>query len=327
MITIIVPVYNIEQYLPKCLESLCAQDSCVREILLINDGSTDNSLEICQRFAEKDSRIKIINQENKGLSATVRVGVKAASCEYIGFVDGDDYIDNSMYEVLFRQITENKADMAICEYDLVDENGSLIEPCKFGVEQSGVYIKENNKFPLSFLPQLLPIPFISPSRCIRLFTKSSLINSFAFEDKGIRTGEDFALVTPILMGCDRIAYIKKPFYHYMQRTSSITHTYNRNNLDDWKKVCQMICKAVDEYRYDVGSKDALRLGLLKHICLCKIRDAKLTRKEKKQEFCYIRNDTVVTELLRSKTFGKMSLKNRLLLWLLRHKFCGVLSFA
>ena len=96
-ISVIVPVYNVEKYLPKCLDSLCAQADCVKEIILVNDGSTDNSDSICRKYAEKDSRIRIIEQENRGLSATVRVGVNAASCEYIGFVDSDDYVEPDMY--------------------------------------------------------------------------------------------------------------------------------------------------------------------------------------------------------------------------------------
>ena len=99
-ISVIVPVYNVEKFLPKCLDSLCAQAECVHEIILINDGSTDNSLNICRKYADKDARIRIIDQENKGLSATVRVGVKAATCEYIGFVDSDDYIEPDMFKIM-----------------------------------------------------------------------------------------------------------------------------------------------------------------------------------------------------------------------------------
>ncbi|MDE6401105.1 MAG: glycosyltransferase, partial [Clostridiales bacterium] len=122
-ISIVVPVYNVEKYLAKCLASLCAQDGCVKEIVLINDGSTDNSLSVCREYADKDGRIKIIDQENQGLSAAVRTGVRNAKCEYIGFVDSDDFVEEEMFKRMFEEMTEHNADVVWCEYDRIGENG------------------------------------------------------------------------------------------------------------------------------------------------------------------------------------------------------------
>ena len=99
LISIIVPVYNVSEYLPRCLDSLINQTYKNIEIILVNDGSTDNSLEICKKYAEKDLRIKVIDKENGGISSARNTGIAEASGEWIGFVDSDDYIEPCTYEI------------------------------------------------------------------------------------------------------------------------------------------------------------------------------------------------------------------------------------
>ena len=98
LISIIVPVYNVEKYLERCLDSILSQTFSDFELILVNDGSTDHSLEICRSYAEKDERILLIDQENRGLSAARNAGIAVAKGEYLGFVDSDDYIAQNMYE-------------------------------------------------------------------------------------------------------------------------------------------------------------------------------------------------------------------------------------
>ena len=113
-ISVIIPVYNVQEYLPKCLDSVIAQTYGNLEILLVNDGSTDQSGEICDRYAQKDSRIHVIHQDNKGLAAARNTGIEAAAGTYIGFVDSDDWIELDMYEFLYDLLHEHQADLAIC---------------------------------------------------------------------------------------------------------------------------------------------------------------------------------------------------------------------
>ena len=112
-VSIIVPVYNIEKYLAKCLDSLINQTLKEIEIICVNDGSTDNSAEILNEYAQKDSRIRIINQENTGLSAARNTGINNANGEYIGYVDSDDWVDLNFYENLYNAAKENDADIAV----------------------------------------------------------------------------------------------------------------------------------------------------------------------------------------------------------------------
>lgn len=116
LISVIVPVYNVEKYLEICLDSILCQTYHNIEIILVNDGSTDNSRAICEKYVEKDNRVRLINQKNKGLSGARNTGINHANGDYIAFVDSDDKILNNMYEVLFNNIKKTNADISICDF-------------------------------------------------------------------------------------------------------------------------------------------------------------------------------------------------------------------
>ena len=117
IISIIVPIYNVGKYLPKCIESILNQTFKNFELILVNDGSTDNSGVVCDDYEKKDTRIKIIHKSNGGVSSARNAGLYVAKGEYIGFVDPDDYIDKNMYEKLYRLCIDNNSDIAICRFN------------------------------------------------------------------------------------------------------------------------------------------------------------------------------------------------------------------
>lgn len=125
-VSVIIPVYNVEKYLKDCLNSVIGQTLVDIEIICVNDGSSDNSGAILAEYAEKDSRIKIINQNNLGAGAARNAGLRAASGKYLSFIDSDDFLDLRMYEVLFKKIESLGCDIAICDYHIVDEANSII---------------------------------------------------------------------------------------------------------------------------------------------------------------------------------------------------------
>jgi glycosyltransferase involved in cell wall biosynthesis len=155
LISVIVPVYNAEKYLPKCIESIQNQTYRNLEIILVNDGSTDNSLAICYQYSEKDKRIIVITQENKGVSSARNSGLDIATGDYIGFVDSDDYIAPDMYEQLLSACLENDADISECGYYIVSESDKIISSSslKNGIvdgkyESSKAYVLRENTTPL-----------------------------------------------------------------------------------------------------------------------------------------------------------------------------------
>lgn len=121
-VSVIIPVYNVEKYLRKCLDSVINQTLVDIEIICVNDGSTDNSLEILQEYAQLDNRIKIVNQENQGLGAARNSGMQVATSDYIGFIDSDDWVALDFYEKLYNKAVSNNADIVRCSYLYSYEN-------------------------------------------------------------------------------------------------------------------------------------------------------------------------------------------------------------
>ena len=123
LISIIVPVYKVEKYLRRCIDSILAQTYQNIEVLLVDDGSPDNSGAICDEYADKDSHVRVFHKPNGGVSSARNLGLMEAKGQYIGFVDADDYIDKTMYEVLLDNLLQEQADISICSYNQEDKNG------------------------------------------------------------------------------------------------------------------------------------------------------------------------------------------------------------
>lgn len=124
-ISVIVAVYNVEQFLPRCIESVLQQTYSNLEILLVNDGATDNSGKICYKYAQIDDRINVVNKQNGGLTSARKAGFKKAHGKYIVFIDGDDYLENDYIETLFNCLIRSKSDIAICSYYLDDNHTKI----------------------------------------------------------------------------------------------------------------------------------------------------------------------------------------------------------
>ena len=126
LISIIIPLHNVEKYLNKCIQSVVNQTYENLDIILIDDGSTDRCPQICDEWAEKDLRIRTIHKTYGGVADARNVGLSAANGEYIGFVDSDDYVENTMFEHLYKVLKETNADISICDFQKITENGEII---------------------------------------------------------------------------------------------------------------------------------------------------------------------------------------------------------
>ena len=148
-LSIIVPIYNVEPYLRKCIDSILAQTFTDFECILVDDGSPDNCPTICDEYAKKDSRIRVIHKENGGLSDARNAGLDIAQGEYIGFVDSDDYILEDMYSQMILKMDLYHADIVVCGIENIDENGNILENwqnlCGDSVYEKEEYI--NNLYP------------------------------------------------------------------------------------------------------------------------------------------------------------------------------------
>ena len=221
LVSIIIPVYNVEAYLTECLDSVVNQTFRDMEIILVDDGSTDNSPEIMQAFAEKDSRIKIITQPNRGVSAARNTGLRAASGEYILFVDSDDTILPETVETLYNKIRETDSDLLLGNELFCHENKRWSMDFKrdealnsiTGISGKACYIKlmEVNAFPPS-----APLFFIRRE----LIT----LNSIFFKEGIIH--EDELWCVEAMLNAKRVSLIDFNYYLYRQREGSIMHSNN-----------------------------------------------------------------------------------------------------
>lgn len=211
-ISIIVPVYNVEKYLNKCILSILEQSFTNFELILIDDGSKDNSGRICDGYRGRDSRIKVIHQENLGLSSARNVGLEASEGKYVTFIDSDDFIHPNMLEVLHSNILEKNADISICNYDLVYKNMEV--PKEFGHNKITVYTNiEGVK------------RIVEKSETSMIITCGKLYRRSLFCEIRYPVGkyhEDEFVTYKLLYKSTKIVTTSAKLYYYLQRSNSIT---------------------------------------------------------------------------------------------------------
>lgn len=222
LISIIVPVYNVSSYLEECIESILAQTYRKLEIILINDGSTDNSGEICEKYAKEDKRIIIIRQSNKGLSAARNTGLDVAKGDYISFVDSDDYIHERYIELLWKCAKEQKSDYVIGSYEKVTEKGKRAVAYR---EDIAVQRYGRRETMLAMLYR----------RKLSMYAHGKLYKRELYDQIRFPEGklyEDIPTTWKIVQRISNTVYIDFPLYYYRQRPGSIVkEKYSSKKMD------------------------------------------------------------------------------------------------
>lgn len=229
-ISIIVPIYNVEQYLTKCLMTLCKQTYENIEIILVDDGSTDSCGRICDEFEKSDSRIKVIHKKNGGLVEARKTGLNAASGRYIGYVDGDDWIEFNMFERLYDVMTEQQVDIAMCSR--FENTGEECKKVFHGLPQ-GRYNKKDlieKVYPNMIVNESFFEWGIFPGVWDKLFKKELLIKNQMAVDNRITIGEDAACVYPCLLCADSIYVLQECLYHYRQYNTSMVKQNSNSEI-------------------------------------------------------------------------------------------------
>lgn len=227
LISIIVPVYNVEDYLPECIDSILAQTYKNLEIILVNDGSTDNSGKICDEYAQKDSRIKVIHKENSGVSSTRNMGIEAASGEYIGFVDSDDTVDSDMYTIMYDAAFKTNSDISVCKFIRFSASAHAA-PDKHNYEDT--FVTMTNTEAIACV--LVSRPF-SGSICDKLF-KAEIIKN-ARLDTRLHVAEDFLFTVTAMAKSKRATFVPIMLYNYRVRKTSVSHeVYSPKKLESFE---------------------------------------------------------------------------------------------
>lgn len=219
MISVIVPIYNVEEYLPQCIRSISSQTYTELEIILVDDGSTDSGGALCDAYARQDARIKVIHKENGGLVSARKAGVNAAGGEYITFVDGDDWIAQDAYS----RIMEHGGGADIIAFACLEEYGDYQCVRKNSVRE-GLYVSEGEKrrlYQTMFMDNHFYQFGIMPSLWSKLIRKDIIVRNQNKVSDCISYGEDVACTFPCLLDAGTICVTNLPLYHYRQRQDSI----------------------------------------------------------------------------------------------------------
>lgn len=237
-ISVIVPVYNTEKELPRCLESIVNQTYSFLEIICVDDGSTDASGRIADHYSKKDSRITVIHQKNQGESNARNKALEEAGGDYIAFVDCDDWIDRDMYEVLLSEAVENDLDISAVSWykstdkqDLVIKNTLQVSTGIFGREEFLKYIYMRDSYRgFAYMWN-------------KLFKKNVLLDGqgrpLRFDER-LRLGGDVLFLAEAALHAEKIKYTDRPFYHYYQRSNSGCHTTDLEKMRDWILAYQSV---------------------------------------------------------------------------------------
>lgn len=230
LISIIVPVFRVEKYLDKCIQSIINQTYKNIEIILVDDGSDDRCGEICDRYARIDKRIKVVHKKNEGLNNARKSGVKISTGKYIGYVDGDDWIEPDMYEALLYNAIKYNVDVVECG---VIKSNDMCEENVFPYLEQGQY--KNERFSALVEPQILYTgdffqSAVTPYLCSKLFLRKNLIQYQLMEGEIQNVLNDNLVTYPTIINTKSLYVLQKCLYHYRLNNHSIKHSINKRDL-------------------------------------------------------------------------------------------------
>lgn len=241
-ISVIVPVYNSQAFLAVCVDSILAQTYPELEVLLVDDGSTDNSGAICNAYQQQDSRVRVIHKENGGAASARNVGIEAASGDYVAFVDSDDWIEPDMYRQMMAVASEYDCDVVLC--DCAKEMDDRQEVYTHSIRQ-GLYL--GRQLPEEYYPTLLMAPDVSYpptiSNCLCLIRRALLDEPPLRYADGVRYSEDLLFGSELMLRAHSFYYMKEQcFYHYRSNPGSVTHTVHNDKWEQYLSLYTLIAE-------------------------------------------------------------------------------------
>lgn len=246
LISVIIPVYNVEPYVKRCIDTVLNQTYKNIEIIIVDDGSTDNSGKICDEYKNKDNRVIVIHKENGGLSDARNTGIENCKGKYIVFVDSDDYIETTMVEKLYNDIKSSNADISICGI-YVSENDTIKEKV---TPKKSFSISGNTKYDYIYNEYSLQT-IVAWNKLY----KRSIFKKIRYE-KG-RVHEDEIIICDILNNAKKISYMLEPLYYYIKRPGSISMRFSINSYNDMVYALEKRYNFFNTIEYDKGGLDTL----------------------------------------------------------------------
>lgn len=263
LISILVPVYNVEAYIDECLDSLAGQTYTNLEIILVDDGSTDSSLQYCQDWAERDTRFQVFHIENHGVSYARNYALSKCTGDYIGFVDPDDWIDKDMYEIMMQNMLQYNSDIHGTGFVTEHDNGP-----KISLRQASARQMTQNEALHEIFGFNGQKPILIWSLCDKLIRRQ-LIGDLRL-DEGLKLSEDQWFLWQLVRRANLISYTPSLSYHYRMRDGSATHSAmtpeTGTYLDAMKRILRDATTLDEELQKDLKRQyDIILINVLKHI--------------------------------------------------------------
>lgn len=247
LISVVVPVYNAEKYLVRCMESLLRQSYQNFEILLVDDGSKDSSSDICDRYAQQDSRVQVIHKPNGGVSSARNLGLDRMRGEYCVFVDSDDYVSSLLLQRLMDACRETDTQLAVCDWKMVLPDSTIPEsvPPKSAVQR--IAVDETCRYTAPYAHSCVYAALIS----------AQLLEDIRF-DSDLYIGEDALLFAKVMKKTKQLAYISEELYYYVVYAQSAIHgayTIKRQTeIEAWKRIGALFADGPSRIRHDCTTK-------------------------------------------------------------------------
>ena len=323
-ISVIVPVYNVEDLLPRCIDSILNQTKKNIEIILVNDGATDRSGAVCDEYAKKDERIRVVHKPNGGLTSAWKAGAKVASGAYLGFVDSDDWIDEDMYERMWDSAVKHDSDVVVCGLVFDYEDSSLEKRQEISDFEKEYYDRGELEalFPTLINDGRFFGRMLQPARVTKLYRRELVEKNIPLCREEVTVGEDMQLTLPALMDAKNMSVVKEFYpYHYWFNQKSMTGKYDPKYLDKIKVMADRMKEiSAEKNVFDFApqiTNDFLGLAVIG------LKNGVIRNTEgKKSALAIIKRyceDEMVREALKTHTMDKLPITIKVFLMLMRAK--------
>ena len=309
-ISIIVPIYNAEKYIRRCIESILKQTYPNIELILINDGSNDKSLEICEEYKKNDERIVLVNKNNEGVSVARNTGIEKATGELISFVDADDYLERSFLQELLNIMNKYNVKYVTCGYNRVYDNY---------VEQINNNLSEILMTSDEYLNKILNVQTGYGFAHMKLINKS-VIGDIRF-DKTLKVGEDALFNVMLCQKLDKVVIFNKPLYNYYFNPNSVVRKFDENYYQKYLKSMEKMTSYINnKYINDYEINQNLQNYIAYHILLicvnyCYHPENKENNRKKLKEVC---KKEIFKKAIQESSYNDMSITRKISLFTLKH---------
>lgn len=325
-VSIVIPVYKVEKYLDRCIQSLVKQTLKDIEIILVDDGSPDSCPQLCDNWKRRDSRIQVIHKDNGGLSSARNAGLSIASGEFVGFVDSDDDVELDMYEKMYHIAQKENVDFVMSDYKRIQEDGSsYVKTLDIPI---GLYERKQIReiiFPILIMRECIDYgPLLSVWHC--LYRTEFLRKNNLYFDEKVRWSEDNIFSAMVGYRCNKFYYMKgEALYHYYQNPGTITTSYRKGA---WEVYCIMnehLHTFFDQVNdYDFSRQ--LNLHMIYYACNCIGQEIGLQKKEAIEGIKQILNSKHLKNVFLHFKMPKVQIKLKFQLYLMKWRKAELLYY-